>query len=89
MLDGTSILQSLANIDSLQKEEDEEDISLELDFQEGVTYHGRDLEDLRKVPHSVAGYLQQRCRGKTSSLTSLWDSKGLNLICRPQTYCLL
>lgn len=61
MLDGTSILTSLESIDSVWKEEDEENISLELYFQEGVTYHGRHLEDLRKVPHSVSGYLQQRC----------------------------
>lgn len=61
MLDGTSILPSLEKTDSLLKEEDEEDISLELNFQEGMTYHRRYLEDLRKGPHSVGGYLQKSC----------------------------
>lgn len=61
MLDSTSILPLLENIDLLRKEEDEEDISLELDFQEGVTFHRRYHEDLRKVPHSVGGFLRQRC----------------------------
>lgn len=36
MLDGTSNIPSLEDIDSLRKEEDEEDISFELDFQEGA-----------------------------------------------------
>lgn len=61
MLDSTSILPLLENIDLLRKEEDEEDISLELDFQEGVTFHRRYRKDLRKVPHPVGRFLRQRC----------------------------
>lgn len=42
---------------------------------QGGTYHRKDHEGLRKVPHSAGGFLQQSYRGKTTSLTSLPDSK--------------
>jgi len=68
----------------LRREEDEDDISFGLGFQQGGTFHRRDHEGLRKVPYSAGGFLKQSYRGKTTSLTPI---RRLNLIV-PQTCCL-